>query len=614
MLATIRIARLAIALGFLLLVTSSAWARDDHGWPDYVACDVVPYATSAVTHGPMLGRPGATDMRVWVRTAQPLEFRVVADTRLPPSATGKGVVARTSADRDNTGTADLTGLKPDTRYYYGIVMDGQIVDTRIEPRGAWPSFRTLPDAASHRNPTHNPKGLFNLTFSVGVGANQNPRTGGGHHVNPPAFATLFERHGPDLMFHVMNGDFIYEENRTNETETLRANYQLYLSRGRNVANLFRHVPGLFTYDDHETYSDMEGPGEIGLKRGKWLHLNRTLVAWYEYAGWANFAGPHRAPLRFGEATVKKGKNVLLDPAADFATLRPETVSTIHTDIRSKNAGVYALVNVVDAHRLKVRPAFHADETCRYSIGTHHYFDWRVGNCHFFVLDTRGERTRYVPTKAHDPDRFVLGEAQCKWLLDGVRATDADFVFIVSSVAWTIYHTNFHVAKRPPKGRSPKEDGFPGFVVEREKLLNALDRIDKPVLLFTGDLHNSFAIQVTDNVWEFMTAPMNSKCHPRATGGRHPFGGWFNSEGRRVKIKWVAGFPDDVHYSRLNSVYYTVVQVNNVFASARPKGTGVRWVAYDSPQVVVQYYDGYTGRLLYAEGISKVDLEPKPVTR
>ncbi|MFH1922274.1 MAG: hypothetical protein ABIP48_20620 [Planctomycetota bacterium] len=32
------------------------------------------------------------------------------------------------------------------------------------------------------------------------------------------------------------------------------------------------------------------------------------------------------------------------------------------------------------------------------------------------------------------------------------------------------------------------------------------------------------------------------------------------------------------------------------------------IAYDSPQVVVRFHDGYTGKLLYAEGISLVDLE------
>jgi hypothetical protein len=549
-----------------------------------------------------------------VRTNKPTEFRVICDTKVPLSAANEGVKGRTDADEDNTGVVDLTALEPNTRYYYGIVIDDQLVDTRMEPRGVFPSFRTLPDETSFRNESHNPKGLFNLQFSLGVGANQNPNTGGGHHVNPPAFATLFERHGPDLMFHIMNGDFIYEENRTAEIETYRANYRLYLSRGRTVSNFLRHVPALFTYDDHETWSDMEGPGEIGLKKGKWLRRDPSLIPWYEYAGWANFDASPRGTIRFGQATVQKGGDVLADPDADFSTLRPEQVSTIHVNIKNKNAGVYQLVEILDKNRLKVRPAFRADETCRYSIGTHHYFDWKVGNCHFFVLDTRGERTRYIPEKAHDEDRFVLGEAQSRWLMRGMKQTDADFVFVVSSVAWTIYHTNFHVAKKPVKGRSPKEDGFPGFVAERERLLGFFDSIDKPVLIFTGDLHNSFAIQISDNVWEFMTAPMNSKCHPRATGGHHPFGGWFDSEGRNVKIKWVAGFPDDVHYSRLNSVFYTVVQVNNVFKSARPEGTGLRWVAYDSPQVVVQFYDGYTGKLVYAEGISKVDIGPAPVSR
>ncbi|MFW6164178.1 MAG: hypothetical protein ACODAJ_15530 [Planctomycetota bacterium] len=74
---------------------------------------------------------------------------------------------------------------------------------------------------------------------------------------------------------------------------------------------------------------------------------------------------------------------------------------------------------------------------------------------------------------------------------------------------------------------------------------------------------------------------------------------------------MAGYPDDVHYSRLNSTVYAVVQVNNCLRSALPKGPGIRWVAYDAPQVVVRFHDGYTGRLLYAEGISTADTAPAP---
>ena len=32
-------------------------------WPDPVAHDVMPYHTSDITHGPMLGKPMATSMR-----------------------------------------------------------------------------------------------------------------------------------------------------------------------------------------------------------------------------------------------------------------------------------------------------------------------------------------------------------------------------------------------------------------------------------------------------------------------------------------------------------------------------------------------------------------------
>ena len=385
-------------IGLALLAAATAAAE----WPDYVANDVLQYASSGLTHGPMLGRPGATSMRVWVRTKKPMAFRVVYDTRVPLTPKSPGVDGKSLAATDNTGVVDLTGLTPNTRYAYGVVLDGQLVDTRIEPRGEFPSFRTLPDAKSLADPKTNPKGRFNLCFAVGVGANQGPHNL--HHVNPPAFATLLERHGRDLQFFLMNGDFIYEEHRTREQESFRANYRLYLSRGRTVANFLRHVPALFTYDDHETYSDMEGTGEIGLRRGKWLLRDPSLVPWYEYAGWANFPAPQRAPLRFGQATARKGSDVLEDPKADFSTLKPEQVSTLHVLAGSRNAGVYALVEILDKHRLKVRPALAHDETCAYSIGSHHYFDWKLGNCHFFVLDTRGERTRYVPAKAHDPYR------------------------------------------------------------------------------------------------------------------------------------------------------------------------------------------------------------------
>jgi hypothetical protein len=38
------------------------------------------------------------------------------------------------------------------------------------------------------------------------------------------------------------------------------------------------------------------------------------------------------------------------------------------------------------------------------------------------------------------------------------------------------------------------------------------------------------------------------------------------------------------------------------------------VAYDEPQVIVSFYDGYTGKLVYAEAVSQLDLSPPPVSQ
>jgi hypothetical protein len=47
--------------------------------------------------------------------------------------------------------------------------------------------------------------------------------------------------------------------------------------------------------------------------------------------------------------------------------------------------------------------------------------------------------------------------------------------------------------------------------------------------------------------------------------------------------------------------YCVVQVNNVFNNPQKEGD-TRWIAYPKAQVIFQYYDGFTGRLQYAETV------------
>lgn len=603
-----------VVIGFALAFARPASAQR---WPQPETNEVIPVQSTPLTHGPILGNVGASSIRVWIRTRTASGFAVVYSTHPNLAKFGKSATGRTTAERDNTGWVQLSGLRPNTRYYYGVKFGEHIADTRIEYDRPWPSFRTLPDKSSTADPLTNKAGLFNFSFSVGACQRQrSPKDTFGIYANPPSFLNLWKRHRDELAFHIVNGDYTYEELLDGTRAGYENNYKLYLERGRNVSNLLRYVPMFAMYDDHEVNSNTDGAGEVGLGDGDYLVRDAGLRVWNDYVQWANGESPHRGAIRFGAAKLQAGSDLLRDEDADFSQLKPNQVSTIHIgdymkgDGRSKrdrggaNIGVYGLREVIDRNTLRVDRAFAATSTASYSIGTHHYFDRRVGNCHFFFLDTRAERAKFLgPQRSHDADRYILGDAQRAWLLNGVANTDAAMIFLISPDPWVIYHTAFHVD--PSKTKS-KGDGFAGYVHEREILLKAFDRIEKPILIFTGDVHHPFAAQITDNVWEFLCSPMNSAGHPLSTAGLPPLGGWFDSEGRTVKIKWAGGLPDNVHYLRQRQTFYTVVQVNNIVSVPTAKGTGLQQVAFDEPQVVVRFYDGYTGRLLYAEGISTAD--------
>lgn len=602
----------------LLLVASVS--AQNAAWPDPVANHVVPYQTLGITHGPILGRVTSDSVTVWIRTREPMGFSVAVSERTP-FAGAPETVGKTLADQDSTGWVTLTGLKPNTRYNYAVKLGGEIVDIRSEVDQPWPSFRTLPDKTSFAH-DFNPEGRFNFSFSIGSCQRQrSPGETWGIYANPPVYNTLWKKHRDRLAFHIVNGDYIYEETIDGTAAGLENNYKLYLDRGRSANRFLRHVPMFTMFNDHEMTDNIDGSGEVGRRDGNYLVRDPAARVWEYYANWANPVAPHHTPVRFGTGTAEKGSDLLRDPNADFTTLRTGQISTLHIGAWRKgakkppakerggaNAGVYRVEEIVDGQTLRVSPPFRADGGVPYSIGTHRWFGRVVGNCHFFFLDTRSERTKWRgPDHAFDKDQSALGATQKKWLIETARASKADFLFVVSGDPWFIYHSAFHVRGTDTK---TKGDGFCGYVHEREEITKALDKIEKPVLLLTGDVHQPFAAQITDNVWEFLSSPMNSANHPIGTAGLPPLGGWFDSQGRKIKIKWCGGYPDNVHYLRQRHTIYTVIDVNNVVRAGRNDGPGYQYLAYDEPQVIVRYHDGYTGELLYAEGISTVDAKPE----
>ena len=581
-----------------------------------------------LTHGPMLGMSTDQSVRVWARTSEPGAFRVRYGLS-PDAMSETSEPAATTIDRDNTGVMTLTGLAPDTRYHYQVVVNQR-------PHGLPGSFRTLPSVQQSRNSEHNPEGLFNFRFQIGSCANQNPLHGGGHR------ATTYENLNSDwaekVHFHIMNGDWLYEELRTYSPEAWRLvqglqhfpmvvevmptivgvweNYKLYLSRGGELAKWHRNVPSFFTFDDHELVNDIWGSAEIGKRHRRTVFRDIGTYAWHNYLGWANpMEFDH--PIHFGKASMKAGSDLLIDPNADFTKLPLKEMLNLHVhwgtpeagvndmafdnDAGNKNSYVYDIVEVIDAHTLRLHmPAKVDDNQLSYSIGRRSYGSFRVSNCEFFLVDTRGDRDMHDVRQRDKPGVSMIGKPQREWLLRSMKRSDADFFFVISTVPFMIPHSG---AGGFEADAANKEEAWTGFFDERETLIEEWDKLGKKVFVMTGDLHNSFAIKVTDNVWEFCCGPHNSVNHvPKNDESDRPATGKWTFGPRECDIRWSSYILPDL--PRLERLYphFCVVQVNNVFNMPQKLGDK-RLVAYPHPQVIFQYYDGRTGELAYAESIT-----------
>ena len=581
-----------------------------------------------LTHGPMLGQPTATSMKVWGRTSVAGEFTVRYGTD-PGNLDLQSEPATTTVQHDNTGVAELKDLKPNTRYHYHIYVGDR-------PHGLPGSFLTLPSAEQSREPTYNPKGLFNFRFQIGSCANQNPTHGNGHRA--PTYEHLNKDWADKVHFHIMNGDWLYEELRTYPPEAWRLvqgipqvplvvqimptvvgvweNYKLYLSRGVEMAKWHRHVPSYFTFDDHELVNDIWGSSEKGKRHRRTVFRDIGTYAWYDYLGWAN-PMQHNHPIHYGRASMKAGSDLLVDQQTDFTKLPLDEMLNLHVhwgtdeagvndmkydnDEGNKNSYVYDIVEVVDKHTLRLHmPAKVDDPSLSYSIGRRSYGKFRVSNCEFFLIDTRGDRDMHDVRQRDKPGVSMLGKPQRDWLLRSMKESDADFFFVISTVPFMIPHSG---AGGFEADAANKEEAWTGFFDEREMLIEEWNKLGKKVFVMTGDLHNSFAIKVTDDIWEFCCGPHNSVNHvPVNDESDRPATGKFKFGPRECDIRWSSYVLPDL--PRLERLYphFCVVQVNNVFNMPKKLGDK-RLVAFPHPQVVFQYYDGRTGELAYAEAIS-----------
>ena len=577
----------------------------------------------------MLGDVTANSVRIWGRTSDPSEFFVHYGTdKTSMIQISEGVM--TSIAHDNTGSIILNGLRPDTLYHYQLWVNER-------PHGESGTFKTLPDSASLIDPEHNPEGLFNFKFQIGSCANQNPLHGIGHQT--PTYETLNRDWSHRVDFHIMNGDWLYEELRDYPLEAWRLvqdvalnavpdplqwmptvigvweNYKLYLRRNHDLSDWHRNVPSYFTFDDHELVNDSWGTGTAGKRHRRTVFRDIGTYAWYDYLGWANPTA-HDAELHVGRGSMKAGSDLLTDSTVDFTQMPLNEMLNLHVhwgtpeagvndmkydnDDGHPNAYVYDIVEVVDAHTLRLHMPAKTTDVVTYSVGRRSYGKFQVGNCEFYLIDTRSARDMHDVTERDRPGLSMLGAAQKRWLIDSMQQSDASFFFFISSVPFMIPHSG---AGGFESDAANKEEAWTGFFDEREQLIEFWKDLNKPVFVMTGDLHNSFAVKITDKIWEFCCGPHNSVNHvPALDESNRPATGPFKFGPRACDIRWSSYILPDL--PRLERLYphFCIVQVNNVFNMPQKIGD-TRWVAYPHPQIIFQYYDGRTGELAYAESIS-----------
>lgn len=595
----------------------------------FAAVTAAAFSTTEIVHGPMLGRVTESSIVVWARTARPGSFAVRYGSH-PAELAARSADVTTTFAHDLTGVVRIEGLKPDTRYHLEVVGEGQ----ERGPRG---EFRTLPDAAHYHDPKLNPRGLFNFRFELGCCQTQNPASGLGPSL--PAFATMLRERVPEkIHFSILNGDWLYEDARSYSAADwaqqvgagaadiptivelappivgMWENYKTYLRRAPNLFEWHRRVPTVFTFDDHELVNDIRGAGTIGFKERRAVFRDIAIQAWNDYLGWAN-PTEHVQPIHFGRAELKRGSDVLVDSQADFTRLDLQQAANLHVhwgtptageDIlaldaeppANPNAGVYAIREVLDAHRVRIQPAATADSAGSYSIGRRSYGSFRVGNCEYFLLDCKSHREMHDPANPQKRGLSMLGAEQKEWLLRSMRESDADFFFLASSVNFTIPHDGAGGHEMT----AGKDEAWTALIDEREQLIAAWEKLRKPVFVMTADLHNSFVVKVTDFIWEICSSPHNSVNHTLNDEGRRPITGLFKSGPRQVDIRWSSFMLPDIPRSQRLYPYYCIVQVNNVANNPLQLG-GERWVAYPQPQVVFQFFNGRTGELEYAEAIA-----------
>jgi alkaline phosphatase D len=208
-----------LAFGGSLLPALSLFSSQAHAQADL--------SKARILQGPMLGAVTPTSIRIWVRVSD--EFAITIAISESPRFEKQQLtqVVRAQATDDLAVTILADNLKPATRYYYRVMLDGE--------RGGY-----APDYPVHRFVTA-PEPASAVAFSVAMGSCARYAED-----SEQVIWRAVNSANPDLFFWL--GDNIYGDSA--QSSVLSSEYQ----RQRQVTSylpIARRIPQLATWDDHD---------------------------------------------------------------------------------------------------------------------------------------------------------------------------------------------------------------------------------------------------------------------------------------------------------------------------------------------------------------------------
>ncbi len=210
---------------------------ESSGFKDYLK--QFPPIQLQLVHGPMLGCVTGSSAKFWVRTINDIPAQVlVRDPNNMDSAIYSDIV-KTDKDRDYTAVLTVNGLKPDTRYYYELILNGA-------PSSIRRTFKTFPVNAKPAK--------FQIVF--GGGAGYTPQ-------HERVWNTIAS-HKPDAL--LLLGDNVYIDH-PKQTEVQQYCYYRRESRPE-YQSLVASTPVYAIYDDHD-FGTNDCIGGPDIEKPKW---------------------------------------------------------------------------------------------------------------------------------------------------------------------------------------------------------------------------------------------------------------------------------------------------------------------------------------------------------